>query len=448
MKIQENKIDLVGIDDLNERRVSRTAKHVKSTSRRNITPLILIGTQFCIFATSVATSVLLTRQVDIKQYAAFAAWMTTFGLSYALTECSSTLVVLTASRITREIEENARSVALVRGAIASIAPAIAAQILWPEQAHVMLPVSIASSVFLSLAETSRSISLARGSIYLLVSAELLALGANAVVTVWLIHSGLGSEIFPINFAVYNLFRSTGISLATHGRFARSINAEYLQSMWTFSKRNYPLNVLNVASKNLDNLMVNQTYGSFGLGLYARGFSIILTPLIQISLALSQYISRKFAIVPEREQRALLRRLTIYSTLSGAMAMTGTWMVTPHIVPLMLGNEWAAVVPVMKILSVAGAFTLVQSPSIWLTQAAPQTGNPRPWRIGVLSLIPLSSLLIPGMSILSALELYSILTGISTYVILQTNHRAVRTPVLNAVLPCAIFAMWSIMQLAF
>ena len=119
--------------------------------------------------------------------------------------------------------------------------------------------------------------------------------------------------------------------------------------------------------NLDNISLGLLAGPSALGLYNRGFQLLMTPLNQVRSPASTVAVPVLARIQDDLERSAdyLKRsqLVLGFTLVPALAVIAGASVP--VVHLVLGDRWSAVAPVLTLLAVAGSAQLLANVVSWV-----------------------------------------------------------------------------------
>lgn len=134
-------------------------------------------------------------------------------------------------------------------------------------------------------------------------------------------------------------------------------------------------IVNYWARNADNLLIGKYFGSNALGLYSRAYALMMLPLSQMMAAVTPVLFPTLAQIQnnvERTRRVFLRviRATTFMTFPISLGLISA---ADPFVSAVLGTEWASVVPLLQILTVAGAISSAVSPlgSLFLAQGRTQ-----------------------------------------------------------------------------
>jgi PST family polysaccharide transporter len=142
----------------------------------------------------------------------------------------------------------------------------------------------------------------------------------------------------------------------------------------FSGYQFGFNVLNYFSRNLDNILVGRYLGTAPLGVYDKAYRLMRYPLVLITFAMTpaiQPVVQHYAHDKRKVEtihRDFLWRLSLLGTIAGL----AIYLLAGDIVAWLLGPQWGAVVPVVRILAIAVPVQVVLSTSGSFYQAMDRT----------------------------------------------------------------------------
>ena len=162
-----------------------------------------------------------------------------------------------------------------------------------------------------------------------------------------------------------------------GRPAR--NAE-VTAMMRFGGHTTGANFLNFLSRNLDNVLIGRTCGSETLGLYDRGYKLLLLPLSQISAPVARVavpLLSRLQNDPPRYRNAYLQMLEAIHLAAFPGIITA--IAVPHgLVLTLFGPKWAGVAPILTWLSIAALTMFVGNSTGWLFTSQARTASQLRW----------------------------------------------------------------------
>lgn len=119
------------------------------------------------------------------------------------------------------------------------------------------------------------------------------------------------------------------------------------------------NSLNYWARNYDNFLIAKFLGDEALGIYGRVYGLMLLPLRNISQVIGRVLFPSFSSIKDDK----LRIKQVYLKMTGVIAlitfpmMIGLWSVAEEFVIAIFGEQWRAMIPILKIMVLLG---MVQS----------------------------------------------------------------------------------------
>lgn len=127
------------------------------------------------------------------------------------------------------------------------------------------------------------------------------------------------------------------------------------------------NITTFIARNSDKVLIGRFVGSTPLGLYDRGYRLLLFPLQQVSYPLARIaipILSRLTGEPHRYHHAyarLVRQMLLLITPGMVMLI----LFSERLIRLLLGNGWEGVVPIFQWLGIAGLVLPVTASIAWL-----------------------------------------------------------------------------------
>lgn len=132
----------------------------------------------------------------------------------------------------------------------------------------------------------------------------------------------------------------------------------------FSGYQLGFNFINYFSRNLDNILVGKYMGATALGNYDKAYQLMKYPLMLLTFAMTpaiQPVVRQHAGDHQKVEE-IHRDFTFKLSLLGAAAGLAMFVLAEWIVLILLGKQWIAVVPIIRILAIAIPVQIVLSTS--------------------------------------------------------------------------------------
>lgn len=179
-------------------------------------------------------------------------------------------------------------------------------------------------------------------------------------------AGLGAASLVINLLVLNGARSLlcGIRgwriapVRIHFRWSE-VRSYVGFGLYTLGQR-----LFGHAAYNVDYLIIGKVLGPVALGPYTVAYQLVVRPQVQLTPILNQVAFPIFA--RRRDDDAALghgvSELSHLIALVSFPALVGLAAVAPDFVPVVLGPQWAAAVPLVQILAFLGAIRALTQPA--------------------------------------------------------------------------------------
>lgn len=114
--------------------------------------------------------------------------------------------------------------------------------------------------------------------------------------------------------------------------------------------------------NADRFLIGRFLGAGALGVYAVGYNTMLVPASKLGGPLQRVMSPAFSRIQDEPERiaAAWARVTRMMAAVSVPALAGLIVVAPDFVPVVLGGQWTAAVPVVQILAWVGIVQALQT----------------------------------------------------------------------------------------
>ncbi|KMQ74613.1 lipopolysaccharide biosynthesis protein [Marinobacter subterrani] len=155
------------------------------------------------------------------------------------------------------------------------------------------------------------------------------------------------------------------------RLAFSFSA--LKGLVNFSMYVFGTQMIQYGARTVDKLLAGRYLGSDAVGILGRAQTLLLLPLKNISHVVGNVMFPALSMV--QDDVARVRRVYLRSTQAIALAtfpmMLGMMAVADNFVVGVLGEQWAAMIPIIRILSIAGIASSIVTitGSVYLSQGA-------------------------------------------------------------------------------
>jgi PST family polysaccharide transporter len=184
-----------------------------------------------------------------------------------------------------------------------------------------------------------------------VTAAVSVVAALFGLTYWalVLGTGVGTAVSTVMLWVYDPWRPT-----------RHVSWRGLKSIAWYSWHIFLSDLLFLVWNQLDKVIVGRFVGTTGLGLYTMGQRVVTTPLTALSSVIDEVTFPAFS--RRQDDDAALRsgftRTACVVALVIFPLMAGIAVVAEPFVSVVLGDQWAALVPIIWVLAPAGAIQAV------------------------------------------------------------------------------------------
>ncbi|MET4107542.1 lipopolysaccharide biosynthesis protein [Hymenobacter sp. UYP22] len=183
------------------------------------------------------------------------------------------------------------------------------------------------------------------------------------------YGGLGIGLALHGYGVWSLVAATlGQSLlltilsylAERHDIRPLLEWETYRPLVAYGSRMSAISFLEFVTGSLDTLLIGRLLGAAALGIYSRGWMLIGLPVYLLTTSVSKVVFPSFSQV--QADRPRLRAVYLSSiTLVGALVIpicAGAAVAAPEIVRVMLGPDWLAAVPILRVVCAAFALSMV------------------------------------------------------------------------------------------
>lgn len=253
----------------------------------------------------------------------------------------------------------------VAAVLVVLSPLIAA--MYSEDRLVRVMPALAAVLLLSGLEAQFRVRLARAmrfSIVVVIDVVSKLAGLGAAVAAALLGTGYWALVVQqVATALVTLGGTAWAARWAPGRPRRGVGS---MSLVRTGAHNGVANAVAYAADNVDNLMIGVIWGSAPLGLYNRAFQLFLSPLMAFFSPLTNVVvpTVNRAVGEGRSAEDILARAqtALCGSAIGVLVMTS--VTADWLVPLLLGEQWHGVVPILQILAIGGAFKALSQTNYW------------------------------------------------------------------------------------
>jgi PST family polysaccharide transporter len=208
------------------------------------------------------------------------------------------------------------------------------------------------------------------------AAELTAPATALLVAVLAAVAGWGYWALVAQSLTQALVLLTGFVIGARWLPGRPRRGVPMRSLLAFGWKLVGTQLIGYASNNTDTFIIGLRFGAVPLGYYNRAFRLLMTPLVQLRaptttialpvLSKLQDDDERFGAYMLRGQQAL--GYTLVAGLGLVAAAGGP------ITEVFLGDRWMSVVPLLRLLAIAGLFQTLAYVGYWVYLARNLTGD--------------------------------------------------------------------------
>jgi O-antigen/teichoic acid export membrane protein len=172
----------------------------------------------------------------------------------------------------------------------------------------------------------------------------------------------------------SLFRVLLLWKAARWRPSLSFDVTAGKELFGFSGYLLSSYIVNYWARNADNLLVGRFIGAQALGVYSRAYTLMLLPLNQVTLVVSQVMTPALCSIQQdriRVKRSYLKAVSIVALITFPV-MTGLFVTSERLIMVLLGKQWIDVIPIFKILCGVGLIQSISGTFAWIYHSQART----------------------------------------------------------------------------
>ena len=186
--------------------------------------------------------------------------------------------------------------------------------------------------------------------------------AGGAAGVALAANGAGAWAIILQYIVTTAVTTVLVWVRSPWRPSFSFSLDSLRALWGFSVYMLGHRMLYYLQTNGDRFLIGRFLGTSALGAYAIAFNTILQPASKLGGPLQRVMSPAFCRIQDQPERIAASWARVARVLAALCvpALTGLVVVAPDFVPVVLGSQWDAAIPVIQILAWVGIVQALQS----------------------------------------------------------------------------------------
>ncbi len=189
------------------------------------------------------------------------------------------------------------------------------------------------------------------------------------VTTAIVAAFLGAGYWAL--VIYHIVQNTGIGIGLWvacgwipGLPRRDVS---VRSLLKFGGNMLAFNLVNVLSKNFDQILIGKYLGPVSLGFYERAYRIVVQPVGQVQYPLSNVAIPGLSRLQDEPKRYKKYHSRVIGMIGLVISpvMTLAVIMAPELIPVVCGSGWDESVPLFAILGISAIFTPYSFTAGWL-----------------------------------------------------------------------------------
>jgi O-antigen/teichoic acid export membrane protein len=206
--------------------------------------------------------------------------------------------------------------------------------------------------------------------------EIASAVVGVAVSLGLATAGAGVVSLALGPAAQSLAMSVLVWRLVPWRPHRFIVGSSVRRIWRFTGGLLGFNVLNYWGRNADNLLIGRFVGATALGYYSRAFNLMAMQVQETGQVVGRVLLPTLASMQHDPVRVAgaYRRTVRLMNLVTVPALVGVAAVSPALVPLLWGDKWQPMVPILSVICLAGVPQSLTTSAGWIFQSQGRTGQ--------------------------------------------------------------------------
>ncbi|SDO31323.1 polysaccharide transporter, PST family [Nakamurella panacisegetis] len=137
-----------------------------------------------------------------------------------------------------------------------------------------------------------------------------------------------------------------------------------------------MQVMGYATNNVDTVALGSVWGAGPVGLYSRGYQLLMVPLSQVSNALLRVVLPVLSRVQDDDETYLryVRRAQLLCCYGFGLSFAVAAGLSGPLVAVLFGAAWSGVAPIFALLAIGGIFRGLAQTTYWITLSKGLTGS--------------------------------------------------------------------------
>ncbi len=322
-------------------------------------------------ALQLISTMLLARLLDQSDFGLVAMIMAIVGVADLVRDFGMTGAILQAKKLTEDQWRSLLWFSAILGTvlmvgIAACAPLIA--LMYGEPRLTVLTLAIAPTLLINglcmPLQASVQRDLRFGTLALI---DIVAMAVGVALSVVAALVGLGVWSLVVFAGAGQVYRLIALWIAAKPKWGRPRIGKDIRPLMTTGGSIFGVQLLNYASRNLDNVVIGQQLGAAALGQYSRAYALFLLPQQQLTAPLGRValpVLSRLQDDGERYRRYIRNAMVVIGYLALPVYAIAAAVAHPLIL-LLLGPGWDLAADVFALLALAGVAQAVGNVNGWI-----------------------------------------------------------------------------------
>ncbi|MCZ6836564.1 MAG: MOP flippase family protein [Planctomycetota bacterium] len=215
-------------------------------------------------------------------------------------------------------------------------------------------------------------------------AELIATLVSGSVAIGLAFAGFGVWALISQILLRNLLLTIAFWGQTRWSPRWMFSVTALREMLAYSVHVLGFQTADYWSMRIDHFLIGSFLGAAPLGLYTKGFEMMMLPVRQIGAMATRVMFPAFSKIqddPARMKAIYLKSIGCIALVAFPVIL-GLGVAADSIIPTLLGPQWVETIPLIRILCLIGAVHAIGTTTSWIYMSTGRTGLMFKWGLFV------------------------------------------------------------------
>ncbi len=204
----------------------------------------------------------------------------------------------------------------------------------------------------------------------LATAEAVAGTLSGVAAVAMAAAGLGVWALVLRGLISSALSSAILFWVSPWRPTWSFDWSAVRDLIGFGAGIMGFRFVNYWARQVDDLLIGRVMGAASLGEYSRAYQLMMLPITEVAGVLTRVMFPALSRIQDDKPRvkSIYLRALSYIALISFPLMVGLFAVADRGVPLLFGEKWSDIVPILQILCPVGMIQSLATTTGWIYQS--------------------------------------------------------------------------------